>query len=49
MAFITARLNAGVIVVVTMSRQVYNLPLPPPHPPFPLLPVPNKPYGFCGC
>ena len=26
--------------------EVYNLPLPPP--PYPLLPVPNKPCGFCG-
>ena len=27
----------------------YNLPLPPPPYPIPsFLPVPNKPYGFCG-
>ena len=28
---------------------IYNLPLPPPPYPLPpVLPVPNKPYGFCG-
>ena len=28
---------------------VYTLPLPPPPYPLPpFLPVPNKPYGFCG-
>ena len=48
MALIAAHLNAGVILVLTVERQVYNLPLPPPPYPFPLLPVPNKPYGFCG-
>ena len=42
MAVIAAPLNAGVIVVVTVWPQVYNLPHPPPSP------VPNKPYGFCG-
>ena len=45
MALIAAHLNAGVILVLTVERQVYNLPLPPPPYPFPLLPVPNKPYG----
>ena len=34
MAFISAHLNAGVIRVVTVLRQVYNLLLPPP--PYPL-------------
>ena len=49
MALVTAHLNAGVILVVTVLQQVYNLPIPP-HltTPFPPLPVPNKPYGFCG-
>ena len=48
MAVIAAHLNAGVILVVTVQRQVYNLLLPPP--PYPLLPspVPNKPHGLCG-
>ena len=33
MALIAARLNAGVILVVTVQRWVCNLPLPsPPHP-----------------
>ena len=49
MVLIAAHLNAGIIPVVTVQRQVYNLPLPPPPFPLPpLLPVPNKPYGFCG-
>ena len=30
MALIAAHLNAGIILVVTVYRQVYNLPLPPP-------------------
>ena len=48
MALIAAHLIAGVILVVTVQRLVYNLPLPPlPYPLPPLLPVPNKPYGFC--
>ena len=38
MALIAAHLNAGIIVVVTVYRQVYNLPLPPP--PYPPLPFP---------
>ena len=38
MALIAAHLNAGVILVVTVYRYVYNLPLPnlhtlPPRPP----------------
>ena len=37
MALIAAHPNAGVILVVTAFI-----------PPSPLLPVPNKPYGFCG-
>ena len=42
--------NAGVILVVTVysDRSVISLfPHIYTHPP--LLPVPNKPYGFCGC
>ena len=34
MALIAAYLNAGVILVVTVYQQVYNLPLP--SPPYPL-------------
>ena len=37
MALIAAHLNAGVILVVTLSLY--------PHP---FLPVPDKPYGLCG-
>ena len=45
MALIAAHLNAEVILVVTVESWVYNLPLSlPPY----LLPVLNKPYGFCG-
>ena len=36
MALIAAHLNAEVILVVTVYRRVYNLPLPPP--PYPLSP-----------
>ena len=36
MALIAAHLNAGIILVVTLWRQVYNLPLPPPPYPLPL-------------
>ena len=32
MALIAAHLNAEVILVVTVQREVYNLPLPPPPP-----------------
>ena len=39
MALIAAHLNAGIIPVVTVSRYVYNLPLPPPpYPPPPFSP-----------
>ena len=56
MALIAAHLSAEVIPGVTVLRQVYNLLYPPPPPTHPLLyllppfsvPVPNKPYGFCG-
>ena len=37
MALIAAHLNAGIILVVTVQRQVYNIPLPSipyPLPPF---------------
>ena len=33
MALIAAHLNAGVILVVTVQRYVYNLPAPHPPPP----------------
>ena len=47
MALIVAHLNVGIILVVTVYRQVYNLSLTPPPYPLPLLlSVPNKPYGF---
>ena len=29
-----------------LKVDIANLPIPPP--PYPLPPVPNKPYGFCG-
>ena len=48
MALIAAHLNAGVILVMTVQRLVYNLPLPLPSYSFPPnLPVPDKPGGFC--
>ena len=47
MALIVAHLNAEVILVVTVQKLVYNLPLPHLHTAR-NLPVPNKPYGFCG-
>ena len=49
MALIAAHLNAEVILECDIvERLVYNLPFPtPPYPPSLLLPVPNKPCGFC--
>ena len=36
-----------VIALLPLTKQtVGEGPIPPP--PSPLLPVPNKPYGFCG-
>ena len=47
MTLIAAHLNAGVILVVTVcDRYIISL-FPHLHTP-PLLPVPNKPRGFCG-
>ena len=46
MALIAAHLNAEVIQVMTLLQQEYNLPLPPPPYPSPLLPVENKPWWF---
>ena len=37
MALIAAHLNAGIILVVTVVIDIYNLPLPPP--PYPLPPL----------
>ena len=37
MAITAAHLNAGIILVMTVYRWVYNLPLPPP--PYPLPPI----------
>ena len=48
MTLIAAHLNAEVILVVTVSRQVYNLHLAPLLTPSLPLPVPNKPYVFSG-
>ena len=50
MALIAAHLNAGVILVVTEHTAIGILSPSSPNttPPSPLLPVPNKPYGFCG-
>ena len=42
MALIAAHLDAGVILVMTVPSSPTSIP------PSPLLPVPNKPYGFCG-
>ena len=39
-AHIAAHLNAGIIPGVTVYSDRYIIS--------PLLPVPNKPYGFCG-
>ena len=41
MALIAAHLNAEVILVVTVYRQVYNLPLIPPPYPIPPPPPPS--------
>ena len=47
MALIAVHLNAGVILVVTVSNKYIISLFPHLHTPFPLLPVPNKPYGLC--
>ena len=49
MALIAADLNAGHSGGDSVAIGIYTLPLPtPPYPFPPILPVPNKPYGFCG-
>ena len=50
MALIAAHLNKGVIVVVIYSVAIgmYSPSSPTSIPSSPILPVPNKPYGFCG-
>ena len=49
MALIAAHLNAGHSGGDSVAMGVYSLPLPPPPYPLPsILPVPNKPYDFCG-
>ena len=53
MALIAAHLNAGRSGGDSVAIGIYSpsLPLPLPPPPYPLppiLPVANKPYGFCG-
>ena len=51
MALVAVHLNAEVIPVVTVYSDSYIISLLPPSippPPPALLPVPNKPYGFCG-
>ena len=49
MALIAAHLNAGHSGGESVAIGIYTLPFPPPPYPFPpILPVPNKPYGFCG-
>ena len=45
MALIAAHLNAGHSGGDSVA--IAFLP-PPPYPLPPILPVPNKPYGFCG-
>ena len=48
MALIVAHLNAGHSGGDSVAIGIYTLPLPPPPYPLPpILPVPNKPYGFC--
>ena len=49
MALIAAHLNAGHSGGASVAIGIYSPSSPtsvPPPPPF--LPVPNKPYGFCG-
>ena len=48
MALIAAHLNAGHSGGDSVAIGIYTLPLLPPPYLLPLLPVPNKPYGFCG-
>ena len=49
MAPIAAHLKAGVILVVTISDRYIATASPTSiPPPLLLLPVRNKPYGFCG-
>ena len=51
MALIASHFNAGVILVVdSVAIGIIRTSLfPHLHTPFPLLPVPYKPYGFCRC
>ena len=48
MALIAAHLNASVIMVVTVYIVISIKPPSPPTSIPPPLPVPHKPYGFCG-
>ena len=45
MALIAAHLNAGHSGGDSVATGIYSPSSPPPSP---ILPVPNKPYGFCG-
>ena len=46
---IAAHLKSGIILGDSVAIYIYNLHLPPPpHSLPPFLPVPNKPYSFCG-
>ena len=44
MVLIGVHLNAGHSDGDSVAIGIYTLPLPPP--PYPLAPIPNKPYGF---
>ena len=48
MALIAAHLNAGHSGRDSVSNRYILSLFPPLHTPSPSLPVPNKPYGFCG-
>ena len=50
MALIAAHLNAGHSGgdSVAIGIYIYSPSSPTSIPPSPILPVPNKPYGFCG-
>ena len=49
MALVAAHVNAGHSGGDIVAIGMYTLPLPPPPDPLPpILPGPNKSYGFCG-
>ena len=48
MALIAAHLNAGHSGGDSVAIGIYSPSSPTSVPPSRILPVPNKPYGFCG-